>query len=453
MRRNYLARLIKIAALFILAYEVTNMPALTATTPSWSDSEGFSITRLGGHQFGTNGIAVQLSGKIRVGVSDAIDKEFNGAGVIDNQLSPDDVKLVKKLYAQLCELEGKKSVSRTERIDPPTLYSVMCIKDGAKNKHRGRLDELPDDLSASLDQFYLKSHRTYMFDGRAIAKLDVKVESVVREKGKFLISIRFTNGGDFPMTTISPNHWSGIWGDSLLWVRGKSLDGSNQSNFDLSGLPLVNMEEFSGETVTIPQRNSVTYKFLVMPSDKVKAGTYSFNALVFMDVGGEGPVASMGKVDFHSDYKNPTKVTIDRDYPSTPEEWKDYEARKAKEVAPVTPGAAIIEPGFYRAASFQGRAPFVKELKAGPDSPRFEDSYVKWYWEADTARDVTCQPGEACPREGRWVLRSKDFSFGGKGDRTHPQHERLTRAGESRPVVAVSDVDSKNLYWAWVAHV
>lgn len=39
MRRNYLARLIKIAALFILAYEVTNMPALTATTPSWSDSE------------------------------------------------------------------------------------------------------------------------------------------------------------------------------------------------------------------------------------------------------------------------------------------------------------------------------------------------------------------------------------------------------------------------------
>jgi len=424
-----------------------------ATVPSVAD-EGFSMSRMGGHQYGTNGIGVWTSGRVRVGLSDTIQTEFNGAGIIENQLTSEDVKQARDIHRQLCEIADSKPATDMKRIDPPTVYSASCVQNGKKTVYQGRIDELPRELCFLMDSFYLRTRDSYARDGRAIAKLDVSVESIVRQRDGFQISVKFINSGDYPMITLPPDHWSGVWGEDLIWIHGQSADGKHKWNVDLSALPLINKADFPGDTVTIPPRSSVTYKFLTLPDEKLIAGIYSFEAQVFMSVGAEdGPVASMGKVDFHSDRTKPTRVTFDRDYPSTPQEWKDFEARKAKEVSFLMPGATVAESGYYRAASIAGtRDQFVRKFEQGTAAPDLDfQRWDRWEWEADLARATVCKPGETCPREGRWILRAKDYSYGSKGDLTYPQHQQLFRMGEQSRSIDVANVDGSRLFWEWLS--
>lgn len=406
---------------------------------------------MGGHDYGSNGIAVSFPDQIRLGLSDTIETPFSGAAVIDAQLSINDSRQARELHDELCAALSRRPQLEASNGEAVKLVSVDCVKDGKLVKYSASLGDLPLGLATSLQNFYLKTMDNYPAQGRAVARLDVGVESVVRQRDKFLVSIKFSNAGDYPMITTSPDRWSGRWGESLLWINGATTDGKSKWDADLSGLALVNGSDFSGDTLTILPRSSVTFKFLTVPRTKVKAGTYKVNARVFMSVGADdGPVATMGKVDFHSDYKNPTKVTIDRDYPSTPEEWKDYETRKAKEVAPVAPGASITEPGFYRAVSAWESSPFVTELKAGVTAPTTDIKFASWNWAADPARGVRCDAGQACPRDGRWVMRSVDYGHRDTRYETYAQHERRYRTGESMPAIAVSGVPDSKLFWAWL---
>ena len=105
------------------------MPILSAaaTVPSVAD-EGFSMSRMGGHQYGTNGIGVWTSGRVRVGLSDTIQTEFNGAGIIENQLTSEDVKQARDIHRQLCEIADSKPATDMKRIDPPTVIPPAVYK-------------------------------------------------------------------------------------------------------------------------------------------------------------------------------------------------------------------------------------------------------------------------------------------------------------------------------------
>ncbi|SAL84238.1 hypothetical protein AWB74_06870 [Caballeronia arvi] len=65
--------------------------------------EGFGITRLGGHQHGSNSLGVWLSGAIRLGLSDTVSFEnYHGVGVVDAKLSRDELIDAKEIHRQLC---------------------------------------------------------------------------------------------------------------------------------------------------------------------------------------------------------------------------------------------------------------------------------------------------------------------------------------------------------------
>ncbi|KAK42974.1 hypothetical protein BG58_37135 [Caballeronia jiangsuensis] len=172
-----------------------------------------------------------------------------------------------------------------------------------------------------------------------------------------------------------------------------------------------------------------------------------------MDASAPDVAPSLGYVDFHSDYKSPYRIPFDHDFPSTPEEWKDFETRKAKEVSFLTPGATVAESGYYRAASIAGtRDQFVRKFEQGTAAPDLDfQRWDRWEWEADLARATVCKPGDTCPREGRWILRAKDYSYGSKGDLTYPQYQQRFRMGEPVPARDLANVDASRLFWEWLS--
>ncbi|WP_157766741.1 hypothetical protein, partial [Caballeronia sordidicola] len=287
------------------------MPNLAVANTKSVNEAGFGISSMGGHTYGTNGIGVWLSGRIHVGLSDTIDTDFAGAGVVEAWLSPDHLKQAKEIQAQLCKAAVEDPKNEVDPVEPNFVYSVDCLEDGQLKTHQGKLYELPKSLCFLLTDYYRSMLTAYAKEGRAIAKISVNVESVVQQKEKFLASIVYRNSGDFPMKMFMPDRWA-EFGDKLE-IGGVSADGKDRWEASLADLPLVNkadFAEFSDGIITIPAGGSVTFKYLTVPDRKIKRGTYKFNALTFVSIGGEGVVATMGKVDFRSDRSKPTRATF-----------------------------------------------------------------------------------------------------------------------------------------------
>ncbi|RAR61190.1 hypothetical protein C7401_108126 [Paraburkholderia unamae] len=213
--------------------------------------------------------------------------------------------------------------------------------------------------------------------------------------------------------------------------------------------------------VTIPAGETVTYKFLSVPAEKIPKGDYEFGALVYTSIYVSGVNGAGGTVNFVSDTRS-TPFTFDTDFPSTPQEWKDYEERqRAKLSEHVTPsGHAVAEDGYYRLISDTGqRSRWVYEFKKGAPSYKKELIYDSkgeaflgrpvWQWEADLARKTLCSPGEPCPREGRWVgIKFAHRSW--TADEYYLYGNRRFQAGETMPPV-LGDGDSEVPYahWKW----
>jgi len=412
---------------------------------------GFSISSMGGGIFGTTGIGIQMDGKVRIGLSDTLTQDdISGVGSFINQVSPDDLQNAREIHRLLCENKGHKA-DLSKRSDYAIQYSATCFNGQQRTVVQGPLFDVSTEIYQPAFQFFRHVVDTYVRGSRADVKLDVVVDSVVRQKDRLLVSIKLVNSGEYPMDTRVPRKWDEPYG---LWIVCEAPEKDAKWTVQLSGLPLFNESEYPEETVTIPPRRSVTYQFLIVPDKIMKMGTYRFNASVVMGISSDKfPVSSMGTVDFHSDYKNPHRVIFDREYPSTPQEWKDFETRKAKEVSFLMPGATVAEPGYYRAASVAGtRDQFVRKLEQGAAAPDLDfQRWDRWEWEADPARATICKPGETCPREGRWILRAKDYSYGSKGDLIYPQHQRRFRMSEQVPTFDIANVDRSRLFWEWLS--
>ncbi|WP_133117946.1 hypothetical protein [Burkholderia ubonensis] len=366
-----------------------------------------------------NTVSVWLSGSIRVTMGDTIDNmDFHGVGVFDGKLSPDDRKLAREVHRQLCETVDAGIKSNV--IPSPTdgRYSVDCLRDGKLEIHHGITSQLPEMLIKSILGLYVRGRNDYLAESRTVVRLDAEVVNVEQEKGRFLVSIRFVNGGQYPIAMDTPDKWSKVMGYQLDF-GGKNEDGTSTWGASLAGLPLINQSEFPDGRVVIPAKGSVTFRFLTLPDEKFKRGTYKFNVVVNAAVTAREVAPSMGRVDFHSDTGRRVPITLDRDWPSTPREMEEFEAMQREKLSshPVYPGATFAEDGYYRAVSGSTqRSRFVKAFRAGERAPdmagvldeRGEAIYGRhpgWFWEADLDAAARSQPGEVCPRSGRWFAR------------------------------------------------
>jgi hypothetical protein len=423
--------------------------AVTQEVESSKAAEGFELFSLGGPILGTNRLHVQTDGLVQISYSHTLDKDTSGVGIFSNRIDPDDLREAKRIHDVLCANES--STSSSQRLQLLVQYAVICQEDRDKIKRRGFIETLSIEDYLSVMNFRRRVSTNYINGSRIDTKLDIAVDSILLQKNKLLVSVKLINSGYHALTFQTPGKPVEGTGATQLSIQATGAAG-NHWNVGLLGTSLVNNADYPDDTVTIPARGSIKLQFLVAPEDKVKAGTYRVDAQALMSLSSsEPPANALGIVDFHSDYKNPAKITIDRDYPSTPEEWKDYEARKAKEISAVKPGATIAESGYYRAIGYLGsRGAVVQEFKAGNTAPKLDKDLDIWRWEADLARSTRCEMGQPCPREGEWTLRSK----GGyrEPDQTHAQYRRITRVGDVLPSVPVSGIPDASLYWEWLGH-
>ncbi len=150
--------------------------------------------------------------------------------------------------------------------------------------------------------------------------------------------------------------WEKLAGQRLD-ISGFRVGGDGEWRAELAGTPLLNKDEYPVETVTtmgesrtlvrIPAGESVTYKFLAIPTGKVPRGQYEFSALVYTSIYVAGVNGAGGKVNFGSDSKA-APITFDNDFPSTPDEWKAYEARQRAKLSEhaIPPGNTLAEDGY-----------------------------------------------------------------------------------------------------------
>ncbi|MDR5763886.1 MULTISPECIES: hypothetical protein [unclassified Caballeronia] len=391
-----------------------------------------------------------MDGTVQIGLSDTIISDVVGIGVTRTQISRDDLLEARNLHTELC-LGAKKNLNPNAILtEPGTQFTVRCVEDGKEIAYTGRTEQLTDELSQRLHSFSARMQQNFDRDSRALVKLDARVEGIEKKDNGLLVSVTFINSGQFPLKMKTPDQWdpSGGWSTQLT-VGGSDIEKNHGWSVDLVGVPIINKAEYPEEFVTIAAPGRASFKFLVVPTQKINRGIYLMNLMVGTSITADEAIARRGKVLFHSDYKNPYRITFDRDYPSTPEEWKAFEARKAKQVSALPSGAMVADSGYYRMVSVFGpRSQFVTKLEAGKAAPKLDvNTWDKWEWEADLARATMCKPADACTRDGTWVLRRMEY-VPKPTDETIASYTRRVRMGEAFPTPNVAE--TSKLYWEWL---
>ncbi|WP_212745816.1 hypothetical protein, partial [Burkholderia sp. 4M9327F10] len=311
------------------------------------------------NSYGDNSISVS-DGMLTVEVGDSIlKKNISGAGVFEMKLMNRDLEDAKKLADLLCSPEDMAGVVPTT-----DLYTAKC--DGKVRSSYVKNFSRP--VVIQIAQLVESLRNAGIQDGRKLVKLDVSLNSIDRVKGGFLVAVRFYNGGEYPIKFSTPDKWDGGRGKDML---GVSSVRKPQFAFGLAGETLENSNEFTHGEVSLAPHGFLMFKIKTSSVDKFTAGTYDFNVGVFMNIEVVGLATNLSRIDFHSNNKEPTSITFDRDYPSTPEEREQWEARHRDAMSsyPVKPGETFAENGLYRAMGlgFSGRQRSlqVKPFKAG----------------------------------------------------------------------------------------
>ncbi|WP_322034066.1 hypothetical protein [Paraburkholderia sp. J76] len=382
--------------------------------------------------------------------------KYRGVGLVEAQLSPGDFERAKEVHDELCKAAIAKPETDTET-DPEMTYSLRCMQDGKLVAYHGQLRDLTKKEWFLSGKFHQDMLANYADKGRSIVKFDVRVSDVHREKDKFAVTVAFVNSGQYPIQMSTPDNWDRLWGQRLD-IGGFRAGGGGEWRADLAGQPIINKSDYPVETVTtmgksittvrIPPGETVTYKFLAVPADKVPKGQYKFGAVVYASITVTGVNGAGGTVNFIDDEES-APITFDNDFPSTPDEWKAYEARQraklSKHVSP--PGNAVAEDGYYRLISETGqRSRWVYPFNKGAQTHQSERIYDSkgepfplrpqpvWQWEADLARSTLCSPGEPCPRDARWAGCTSGYRFNTADEYViHKKRARSRRVKSRRP--------------------
>jgi hypothetical protein len=423
----------------------------------------FSYTTNGGadgsaNSYGNNEVTVSED-VLLVQIGDSSNnRNINGIGIFELKLQGENLESAKTLAELLCfPKDAKSDVPVTD------LYGARC--DGKMRS--GFVREFSRPVAIKIADLVNSLRHAGVQDGRKIVKLDASLTSIAHAKDGFLVSVRFDNTGDYPIKFKTPDKWdTGIGKDmDILGVSGYQT-GSHDSKFGLglAGKLLENSGEFPAGEARIAPRSSVTFRMRTTSVSKFVAGSYDLNVGVFMNMEVVGTQSSLVRVDFHSDYKKPTRVTFDRDYPSTPQEREQWEAYQRTRLSdfPVKPGETFAENGLYRAVRTSGDSrslqlmPFkagdiattdhVKMLMASGSGTELNGP-VQWLWEGSAPTpvkqwsfDITegtehvCKAGTVCPRSGRWLARVHSGSFSTAGSYRYDLAGIVTlRHGQSMP--------------------
>lgn len=389
--------------------------------------------------YGNNEISV--SGEtLRVQIGDSIEnRNLSGIGIYELKLSNQNLEDARKLAELLCSPKDPAS-----DVPIPDLYIAKCNGEIRSSYVR----DLGRDVASKIYVLMNTLKNAGVQEGRKLVKLDLSLVSIERAKDGFLVSVRFINSGDYPIKFKTPDKWNTRTGKymDILGVSGPrvgSHDDDDEFGLALAGRPLVDPKQFPDGEINLAPHSSAVFKIKTNSIDKFSAGDYDLTVGAFMDMEVFGIQSSLVRVDFNSDHKNPSRVTFDRDYPSTPEEREQREAahRAKMSFQPVKPGESFAENGLYRAVRLADNGayrslqlvPFkagdvatkdsVKMLMASASGTQF-NGQVQWLWEGSAPTpikqwsfDITegtehfCEAGAVCPRSGRWLARVHSGSF------------------------------------------
>ncbi|WP_236078549.1 hypothetical protein [Paraburkholderia domus] len=423
----------------------------------------FSYTTNGGadgsiNKYGNNEVSV--SGdvlRVQIGDSDG-NRNISGVGIYELKLNGENLESARQMAELLCSPKDPKS-----DVTLPDLYIAKC----GEEMRSSYMTDFSRPVAIKIGDLVDKLTNSGILDGRKIVKLDVSLVSIDREKDGFLVSVRFTNGGDYQIRFKTPDKWDARMGKDSLGISDTKSGFSAKFGLGLAGQTLVDPAQFPGGEVNLAPHSAVVLKMKTNKIDKFSAGSYDLYAGAFMSMGVTGIQSSLLYVDFHSDYKNPTRVTFDRDYPSTPEEREQWEATHRQDMSsrPVTPGETFAEDGLYRAVRLADNGayrslqlvPFkvgdvatkdnVKMLMASASGTELNGP-VQWVWEGSAPTPVkqwsfhitegtehVCQAGTVCSRSGRWLARVHSGSFSTAGSYRYDLAGIVTlRHGQSMPV-------------------
>ncbi len=421
------------------------------------------------NKYGNNEVSV--SGDVlSVQIGDSMDnRNINGIGIYKLKLQGENLESARRLAELLCSPKDPAS-----DVPIPDLYVAKC---GGEIKS-SYVRDFSRPVAIKIAGLVNSLRNAGVQGGKKIVKLDLSLISIERVEHGFLVAVRFSNTGDYPIKFKTPDKWDDRIGKDSLGVSS-SRPGTKDSEFGfgLAGQLLQNSDQFPDGKVNLAPHSSVVLKVKTSSADKFSAGDYKFDAGAFMDIEVTGIQTSLVRVDFQSDSKNPTRVTFDRDYPSTPQEREQWEAFQRTRLSyfPVKPGATFAEDGLYRAVRTSGgfRGLNLKAFKTGDvattENVRMPmesavdtqiDGPVQWIWEASAPTPVKqwsldvidgtqhfSKPGAQCPRSGRWVARINTSSdYGAPVYRYDLSRVVTLRRGQQMPPAQrQGDAD-----WEWV---
>ena len=433
----------------------------------------FSYTTNGGadgsiNTYGNNSVSVSGNVlQVQIGDSEG-SRNINGVGIYEMKLSNENLESARQMAELLCSKNDPNSDVTT-----PDLYTARC---GGQTRS-GFVRDFSRPIATKIFNLMNMLRSVGIQDGRKLVKLDLSLVSIDRTVDGFLISLRFENSGDYPIQFKTPDGWEtkmGKYMDILAVYDSKSGMGG-KVGFALAGQPLADPAQFPNGEVLLAPHSAVVVKIKTARVGKFTAGTYDLYAGAFMNIKVTGIESSLLRVDFHSDYKKPTRIAFDRDYPSTPREREQWEAYQRTRLSyfPVKPGETFAEDGLYRAVRTNSSAhrslqlvPFkagdvatadnVKMLMDGGNGISF-DGPVQWQWEGSTPTPVKqysfdiveetrqfCKPGAVCPRSGRWLPRMRE---GWNSIRYDLAGIVTLRYGHPMPAVKGASDDAD---WEWI---
>jgi hypothetical protein len=442
----------------------------------------YTLLWSGGHDWGSREISFDGNRRFYYAIGDTLRSDTEtGVGAFQLDLQNADLEEAKTAANILCDERIRKDAFKA--IDSPGIFSVTCFEEGVEVAKKGTLQAIPEDLVSKLYAVTSRLSSNAYVNGKKLVKLDFYPDEIGYQEGKFIVSVRFVNSGDRWIKFATPDQWPGTtWGGRLgvgavskVGNGGKDEVVQGSWGFALGGQKLLNRDEFPEGIVTLKPGEAKILKFETVPDNKAVKGQYEFSGVAFMNIECEGGgVALSGLVVLGPIRK---RITIDRDYPSTPEERKQWEATHRADMSsqPVKPGQTFAEDGLYRAVRTNGgyRSLQVRPFKAGDvattDNVKMLmesasgtelNGPVQWVWEAaaptrvkqwspDIIEDTAqfCKPGADCPRSGRWIRRTRSNDLYGQESADYDLASLVTlRRGQRMPS---SPDDTDRIDWEW----
>ncbi|WP_233172164.1 hypothetical protein, partial [Dyella sp. ASV21] len=332
-------------------------------------------------------------------------------------------------------------------------------------------------LFNELGDLFVPLERWVHTHGRKLVKLDVAVVNVQPQPHNFLVTVRFINSGERTIRFKDPGLWSGDLFDETLKVGAPFRGDSGGSKpfllrswgFDLAGASRIPVVTKTDAEIALAPQESRDLRFLASPVRKAYPGSYRFRVTVYMNIDVDGPEWTIGRhVTFSSDGDNDANIALDRGYPSSPEEWEEYETQQRMRMSkwPLQVGERTELDGYYRPydtrarSDVQGR--FVVRLERGqvaPDPagqldvsgrPLGPGSY-KWLWQADIDSVMEASSRMPCPKSGRWLAKLPE---GSARVGYSPNAETIVtcQRGELLPAVGYANPhEEARVRWVWLS--